>query len=46
MDELGEIEKAREERHIDRVAARVHLHESSGPTATGSEARPLWERSE
>ena len=44
IGELGEIEKAREERHVDRVAARVHLHESSGPTATGSEARALREK--
>lgn len=45
MGELNEIEKAREERHVERVAARVHLGEDNGPTATtGSEVRTLGEK--
>ena len=45
MGELNEIEKAREERHVERVAARVHLGEDNGPTATtGSEIRTLGEK--
>jgi iron transport multicopper oxidase len=38
MGELSEAEKKREEAHVNERAARVHLVESSGTTATGSEA--------
>ena len=44
MGELNEIEKAREERHVERVAARVQLGEDSGTAATGSEVRTLGEK--
>lgn len=44
IGELGEIEKARAERHVDRVAAGVHLQESSAPTGTAMEARALGEK--
>lgn len=44
MGELNEIEKAREERHVDSIAARVHLDESSGTRATGSEPITLREK--
>lgn len=43
MGELSEIEKAREERHVNHVAAKVHLNESSGTRATGSEAATVVE---
>ena len=44
LGELNEIEKSREHLHVDRVAARVHLDESSGTMATGSEAVTLGEK--
>lgn len=43
LGELNEIEKARDERHVDHVAARVHLQESDGTMATGRE-RGLGEK--
>lgn len=44
LGELNEIEKVRDERHMDRVGARVHLQESGGTTTTGREAGGLGEK--